>query len=659
MTQPNQTAKTHKILVVEDEGLIAHDISNRLRALGHEVIAVASTAEEALEHAPGADLVLMDIRIDGTKDGIAAAAEIRERFHVPVVFLTAHADRATLDRAKGAEPFGYIVKPLAHSSLNTSIEIALYKHGMERQLEEREAWLRTILASIADAAIVTDTEGRVLMLNRAAETLTGVRQQDAQGQPLAKVARLMEFDSEDDTADPVALAILRDAPVALERNWKLIARNGREAVIEGAVAPVKIGEQSIGAVVSFRDVSARRWEERQVRQSQKLDAAGRLAAGVSNDYANLLAVIRSQADQLVLQFGEYSPARKAAEEIRQAAAAAEQMNQRLAAFGTRQVSQPEVLSLNALVRKLAKLIASVVESKPWGSIELAIRPAATAGRIKADAEQMEQAIMTLIVHACNTMHEQSGHEQSGHEQSGHEQSGHEQSGHGQGGPGQAGPAEAGHSEGRLLIETANLEIPSQGHMHNYVMLAISYTGHEHEPEKLFEPAAAGEESLSLSMVHAIVAEHGGLISAQATAGGGTRFEMLLPHHEGAALVPRPAEGATPAILLVEGREQVRLQLHNFFEANGYNLLEAADASEAAAIAEMHEGSLDLLIAETEQAEAIEAELRKSRGTIALLRIVSTPEPGPDEIRRPFTQQALLDRVAGLLRSREAASAGAP
>jgi len=132
-----QPAKAYKVLVVEDEGLIAHDIATRVEALGHEVVGTVSTAEEAIEQAAGADLVLMDIRIDGHRDGIAAAQEVRARHHVPVVFLTAHADRATLERAKAASPFGYIVKPLGPASLNTSIEMAVYKHRMERQLEEQ------------------------------------------------------------------------------------------------------------------------------------------------------------------------------------------------------------------------------------------------------------------------------------------------------------------------------------------------------------------------------------------------------------------------------------------------------------------------------------------------------------------------------------------
>src|SRR6202521_1916625 len=132
-----QPAKAYKVLVVEDEGLIAHDITTRVEALGHQVVATVGTAEEAVEQAAGADLVLMDIHIDGQRDGIAAAQEVRARHHVPVVFLTAHADRATLERAKAAGPYGYVVKPLSPASLHTSIEIAIYKHAMERQLEEQ------------------------------------------------------------------------------------------------------------------------------------------------------------------------------------------------------------------------------------------------------------------------------------------------------------------------------------------------------------------------------------------------------------------------------------------------------------------------------------------------------------------------------------------
>jgi two-component system, cell cycle sensor histidine kinase and response regulator CckA len=600
-----QRAPARKVLIVEDEGLIAHDISSHLQAHGHEVIAIASTAQEALESAAGADIVLMDIRIDGPIDGVRAAVEIRERFHVPVVFLTAHSDRGTLERAKAARPFGYIVKPLAHASLNTSIEIAIDKHRVERQTEISEAWLRTILSSIGDAVVVTDTEGRVMMLNRAAETITGCANSDAQGHPIGKIALLSDDDShgaKDESVEPVALAILRDAPVPLDRHWKLVTRDGREVAVEGSVAPVKVAGTAVGAVLSFHDVSAQRWEERQVRQAHKLEAAGRLAAGVSNGYSGLFGIIRNRSEHLLRQFAEYSPARAALEEIQQAAAAGEQINRQLAAFGTRQAGRKEILSLNAILRKSAK----VLESVAGPSIVLAIRTDAATSRIKGDAAQIEQAIMTMAMHACSTMP----------------------------------------TGGRLTIETGNVEVSAAGPFGSYARLALTYTGAEPDPEKLFEPSAASDGGLALSLVHAFAVEHGGWISAQPAGRGGCRIELLLPGHADAALMLQPGTSDAPAILLVDGRERIRHQLHNFFEANGYNLLEAANREEAVALGLMHERRPDLLIADAAQAVAIAAELESEH--LKVIRIVEGPEAGPDEIRRPFSQQALLKRVEALL-----------
>lgn len=607
-TSGSYVPQSRKVLVVEDEGLIAHDIAGRLRTLGHEVVGTASTAKEAVELAATAEVVLMDIRIDGPVDGIDAAAEIRERYHIPVIFLTAQEDRAILERAKLADPFGYIVKPLGRASLNTSIEIAVYKHRVERDLAEREAWMRTILTSIGDAVIVTDPDGRVLMLNPIAELLTGCIQPDANGQPIGKIARFIEGDAEADlsgdaSAEPVVLAILRDAPITLDRNWKMIGSTGRQMLIEGTVAPVKLADNAIGAVLSFRDVSARQWEERQVRQALKLETAGRLAAGVANEYTNLLDTIRVQADHLLRQFGEYSPARKSVEEIQQAAAAADQINRRLSVFGTRQVSQTEVLSLNAMIRGMAKLLQTVAGER----IDVSIRANAQTGRVKVDAQQIEQTVMTMVMHACATMSE----------------------------------------GGRLLIETGNAEILVHGHAASYALLAISYTGHEPDPEKLFEPSAATNDGLALSTVHTIVFEHHGFVSAQATAAAGCRFEMLLPREPGRALLPQPVTGAASSILLVDDRDRIRVQLHNFFEANGYNLLEAADGTEAVAIGQMHEHGLDLVIASSAQADAIQQGLADNH--LKLLRIVDNKDVGEDEIRRPFSQQALLEKVEALLR----------
>jgi CheY-like chemotaxis protein len=139
-----------KILIVEDESIVAADIRRRLERLGCVVTGTAASAEEALEkiNANSPDLVLMDITIKGSIDGIAASKTVRERFKIPVVFLTAHSDEATLQRAKITEPYGYIIKPFQERDLHIAIEMALYKHHSEMERARLTAELQEALARV-------------------------------------------------------------------------------------------------------------------------------------------------------------------------------------------------------------------------------------------------------------------------------------------------------------------------------------------------------------------------------------------------------------------------------------------------------------------------------------------------------------------------------
>jgi two-component system cell cycle sensor histidine kinase/response regulator CckA len=612
-------SRSYRVLLVEDEGLIAHDISRRLEALGHEIIGPASTAEEALVLAPGAEIALMDIRIDGQRDGIDAALEIRARHHLPIIFLTAHADRATLDRAKLAGPFGYIVKPLGPASLQTGIEMAITKHRVERLLEEREAWLRSVLASMADAAVMVTAAGRVRLLNRAAERFTGWTHAEAEGQPVYKVVRLSlspagnDFGGEQGEAgetafDPIPIALLRDAPVEFDARARLLSRDGREIEVDGFVAPVRTGGEVLGAVMTFRDASARRWEERQLRQAHRLEAAGKLAAGAAAEYTTLIGIIRKQNELLLRQFGDYSAARAPLEEIYRAAAAADEMTRRLEAFGTRQVWRPETLSVNALLLRMARLIESAAGSR----VRVAIRPSPGAGHVKAVQAQMETAILNLVSHACEVMPE----------------------------------------GGQILIDTARVELPHNAHTEAYVLLAISYSGSEAEIERLFDPAFAGGTGLALAQVHWLAAECGGSVSARLNPNGGSRIELLIPRLADQAQIVAPAAEAA-AILLVEPREAVRLELHNFFEIAGFNLIEASNPEEAVALGEVHEGSLDVLIAGGTQAGDLVNYLREFHPSLQALSVVEDAPREAYEIRSPFTQQELLAKVSSLVAHRTA------
>jgi PAS domain S-box-containing protein len=582
--------KTHRVLIVEDEGLIAHDIAARLEVLGHKVVDTVSTAAEAVEMAPKADVVLMDIRIDGPKDGIEAAREIRERRHVPVVFLTAHADRSTLERAKITGPFGYLVKPLATASLQSAIEVAVYRHRMERNLEEQEAWLRTTLASVADATVVTGPDGRIRTLNRAAETALSWTTAEAARLHYSKVLPFLT--PQGDPAEPVELALVRDEPVDLDPRWKLLTRDGQELIVEGSAAPVRDAHEVFGAVLTFRDITARRWQEQQAREAQRMDTAARLAANVSEEYSNLVAIIRTHSEQLLAQMGEYSPVRKALEEIRTAASAASQITRRLASFGSRPVTQQETFSLNSLLRRMTKLIQSAAGIR----VRVSMRIDPASGRIRADLGQIEQAAMNVIMHASGAM-----------------------------------PL-----GGELVLETKQVNLPLAEHR-SFVMLAVTYSAYEADIDHIFEPVASEERSLALPIAHSIVREYGGYLTAQAIPGG-TRLEMLLPRVGVEALLELAGQAVSPTILLVDGSETVRAQIHKYFEAAGYNLLEATDGGEAIALGQMHDGPVDLLIAE---------------GPDPILQVLKEFHPHLIGLamEKPVSQQVLLEKAGGILARR--------
>jgi len=186
-----------RILIVEDEGLIARDIEDMVRNAGYEICAVVGTGKEAVEKAETThpDLILMDIILRGAMDGVEAAEKIRERFNIPVIYLTAHTDENTLQRAKLTEPLGYTLKPVEQKELMTVMEMALYKHQMEIKLRERQSWLSTILQSIGEGVIATERFGNITFLNAVAEKLTGWNQPDSIGKPLTSVLHLVDEDT--------------------------------------------------------------------------------------------------------------------------------------------------------------------------------------------------------------------------------------------------------------------------------------------------------------------------------------------------------------------------------------------------------------------------------------------------------------------------------
>ncbi len=302
-----------RILIVEDDGIVALDIKNSLLSLGYGVCGMAVSSDEAISQVAEAqpDLVLMDIVLKGKGDGVQAAEQIRSLFDLPVVYLTAHSDEATLARAKITEPFGYVLKPYDDRDLRTTIEMALHKHGLEKRLKDSERWLAATLTSIGDAVIATDADGHIKFMNPVAEALTGWAQAQALGQPLTVVFNILNEETHQAVENPATRAIREGVVIGLANHSLLVARDGREFPVADSAAPIRDDKgQLTGVVLVFRDVTERQRaeealrasEERYRRRSAELQALYDVSLQL-NAQLEPAALLRSIVDQAVSLLG--------------------------------------------------------------------------------------------------------------------------------------------------------------------------------------------------------------------------------------------------------------------------------------------------------------------------------------------------------------------
>jgi AmiR/NasT family two-component response regulator len=241
-----------RILVVEDESITAMDICERIRALGYEPLGPVASGRDAIESScvlcP--DLVLMDIILRGPMDGVQAAEVIQSMHPCPVVYVTAHSDRTTLDRAKLTAPYGYILKPVSERELHVAIEIALHRHRMEKQLMESKEWFRVTLRSIDEAIIALDTSGRVTFINPAAQTLLGWPEADALGTGALAVFNVIS----EEPASPGGIALERG-----DKYVSILTKEKKTVSVVYRAASIAIGtDPAMGTVIIFRETPSGR-----------------------------------------------------------------------------------------------------------------------------------------------------------------------------------------------------------------------------------------------------------------------------------------------------------------------------------------------------------------------------------------------------------------
>jgi len=278
-----------KIMIVEDEPVLAKYIKEQLQKNGYSVAAMASKGEEAVKRVEEIqpDLVLMDIQLAGAMDGIEAAEKIHERFNIPLIYLTAFADNETLERCRITEPFGYLVKPFEPRALLSTIEITFYKHRLEKQLKESESRFRTLAESAPVGIFQTDLNGNCIYVNEKWCEIVGLTPAEAMGNGWS--GGLHPEDRESIFSQWQQMVQFREK-FALE--YRFQSPNDKVTWVFGQAVALEDDKGSrMGYMGTIIDITDRKKLEEKLLTTKKLESLGILAGGLAHDFNNLLSVI--------------------------------------------------------------------------------------------------------------------------------------------------------------------------------------------------------------------------------------------------------------------------------------------------------------------------------------------------------------------------------
>jgi two-component system, cell cycle sensor histidine kinase and response regulator CckA len=442
-----------------------------------------------------------------------------------------------------------------------------------RQLNEQYELFRLIGESVADMIAVVDMDGRRLYNSPSYQRVLGYSAEELEG-----TASFEQIHPDDRPLVKEAAQEARRTGVGRKLEYRFRHKDGTWRILESMASVIRndAGEPARMIIVN-RDITERRQAEKelrenQLRQTQKMEALGRLSGGIAHDFNNLLGVIIGYTDVLEVPLIEEELRFKSVREIKKAGQRAASLTRQLLAFSRQQVLEPKVLDLNVVVADVEKMLRRVIGE----DIELITRLGTSLGRVMADQGQIEQVIMNLAANARDAMP----------------------------------------NGGRLTIETANVKLDEttvpqapEARRGPYVLLSVSDSGIGMDTETqahIFEPFFTTKErgrgtGLGLATVYGVVKQSNGYIEVSSEPAKGTQFKIYLPLVEGEVQATSPEviepqfaqNGET--ILLVEDEESLRCVTRDLLVQHGYDVIEADSGAQGLEIARHHQSSIHLML----------------------------------------------------------------
>jgi len=567
-----------RLLIVEDEAIIAMGISDQLSAHGFEIVGIAASGEQAIElarsHSP--DLVLMDLRLRGAMDGVEVAARIHSELGIPSVFLSAYADDETLSRVKPLEPMAYVTKPFDGRSLVVTLQLALHRHRAEsarREAEQErrrvEARMLAILDHTHDAIISTDERGEIIVFNKGAERIFGFSAEEAVGQPVELLVPEESRERHDVLRD---LFMQSEEPELGQGRLRLVKgrrKDGTSFPADIALSRVLTPDQ-VCFTACVHDLTERMDLERKFLHAQKMEGVGRVAASVAHDFNNILSAILGNT--YLIGIGASSA--EAVQDIRTVIDRGASLTRQLLAFSRPVPFAHRRFELSDPLRPLCRLLRRVLREDIRFEVSITEEPLC----VEADPGLLDQIVMNLVLNARDALSR----------------------------------------GGTIRLRVERLELGACEREPGVALPAARCASiqvgddgpgiPDDDLEKIFEPFFTTKHAgvgtgLGLSTARSILHDLGGSICARNGPDGGALFEVLLPLAEGPATwsssppTIQPPRGASETILLIEDDEELVRSVSACLVAAGYNVLPARSMREAYSLSRSEAAGCDVVLAD--------------------------------------------------------------
>ncbi len=632
-----------RLLIVEDERIIAEDIKRTLLQFDYNVIEIISYGEIVLERFDelNPDLILMDIMLAGKMNGIETAGRIKEKHNVPIIYLTAYANEPILESAKVTEPFGYLIKPFEEHELHATIEMAFYRYKIENNLRQSEEKYRLLFNSIADPIFIITEDGKKFFdCNDVVLNKYGYTKEELISSPASK---LYIKDEHEQLEHYLKGKNIGGSPI-----FTHISKSGEKIIVELHKSKIIFKNEHVLLIIA-RDITKRKQAEDEKRtvqeqlfQSQKMEVVGKLAGGIAHDFNNLLTAINGYSDLALKKIDTGSNAYNDIKVIKDCGERAARLTKQLLGFSRKQIAEKINIDLNLTITELEKMLHRVIGNE----ISLETNFKSPSCMIYADKSQIEQVLVNLVVNARDAI--------DGH--------------------------------GKIIISTTEELLTEEFIKQNdldtsykYIMISVTDTGvgmSEEIQEKIFEPFFTTKEidkgtGLGLSTVFGIVKQNNGIIFVESVEGKGSEFKIYLPQitvetkeeeAEKNELEDLPTGNET--ILLVDDEESIRDFLSEILEEQGYKVIKEPNGKKGLRKFKEISEKINLLISDITMPEMsgpeLANELRKLQPDIKALFISGyinknliqeqSSNSNVSFLQKPFTYDSIISKVREILDS---------